>query len=537
MSGCRSKRTALPVRTDLLILVLLILLIMTLAGCADSSEPAPTKGGLNSPIDINYLVQNPIESVETVEQEKQDYSYRSFTITGLADLEIQNKINEKIASAYHEMREKGIPPYRGAKVRIPEGAKKIGENISVYPSGSFNNILSVSLNKYVNYAIPEADGSFLEYQPGQYQNIASYGEIQSLNFDLNTGEEISISAIFTDDTDATALLTGIMERKLQEENAAEDGYFIMTEFYNLKLTRPFAGIHADQQFYLNSWGLALVFDYRNPDFETTMQPAVVMIPWAELDGKAAVTARFYDPGKHIYTSTAPAVKSLLNGNDRANKQNQSQDKVGRVNVYLTTNYSDLYPEAVQQKIRELSTRDETRILSMQAEMEAKSQEFLNQYGEAYYEQSVSAFSAGNYITVSRNVYGMIPNENPQDGSGAYQESQYYCFDQTSGKQVNLPDLFVPGYDPAPIIKQALREFIKSNVFSYGSALGLSQEEQQKYLSDAYISNLYQQIQGFGVQSDGLFFALPAITVGTQTYPIFVNLTYKDIGCDHLAVFD
>lgn len=537
MSGCRSKRTAFPVRSVLLSLMLLIVLITALTGCSNSSGPAPTRSGLNSPIEINYLVQNPIEIVELVEEKAQDYSYRSFTFTGLADQEIQNKINDRITSAYNEMREKGIPPYRGAKVRIPEGAKKIGENISVYPSGSFNNILSVSLNKYVNYAIPEADGSFLEYQPGQYQNIAGYGEILSLNFDLNTGEEISISAIFTDDTDATALLTGIMERKLHEENAAEDGYFVMTEFYNLKLTKPFTGIHADQEFYLNSWGLALVFDYRNTDFETNMQPAVVMIPWAELDGKAAVTARFYDAEKNIYTSTAPAVKSLLNGNDRANKQNQSQDKVGRVNVYLTTNYSDQYPEAVQQKIRELSTRDEARIQSMQAEMEAKSQEFLNQYGEAYYEQSVSAFSAGNYITVSRNVYGMIPKETPQDGSGAYQESQYYCFDKTTGKQVTLKDLFVPGYDPALIIKKALRDAINSTVFSYGAALGLSKEEQQKYLSEEYIGNLYEQIKGFGVQSDGLFFAPPAITVGTQTYPVFVTLTYKDIGCDNLSLFD
>lgn len=534
MSGCRSKIRHLTTRLPVFLPAALILLILTMTGCAATTGPATTKDGLNSPIEISYLVQNPIESVELVEQDKVDYYYRNFTITGLADQEIQNKINDRIAAAYYELKEKGIPPYRGAKVRIPDGARKIGENVSVYPSGSFNNILSVSLNKYVNYAIPEADGTFLEYQPGQYQNIAGYGEIQSLNFDLNTGEEISISAIFTDDTDAATLLSQIMAQKLEEENAAEDGYFIMTEFYNLKLTRPFTGIHADQQFYLNDWGLALVFDYRNPDFETTMQPAVVMIPWAELDGKAAVTARFYDPGKHIYTSTAPVVKSLLNGNDRANKQNQSQDKVGRVNVYLTTNYSDLYPEAVQQKIRELSTRDEKRILSMQAEMEAKSQEFLNQYGEAYYEQSVSAFTAGHYITVSKNVYGMIPS---QDNSGNFQDLQYFCFDRNTGKQLGLEDLFQPGMDPAPKLKQALRDSITSNLFSYGPGQTLSKEEQKKYLADESIDELYRGIRGVGVGTSELYFSAPSLTIGAQKYPLFVSLPYKDIGCDNLTIFD
>lgn len=525
MSGC-SNRSLSRRRPAMLLVCLAFCLI--LSGC--SAVPQDSSG-LNSPIEIKYLVENPTQEVP-IENNQQDFYYRCITITGLKDQEVQKKINDRLTEGFEALKAKDQPPYRGIKILIPEGSKKIGENISAYTSGSFNNILSVSISKYATYAVPDENGIIQEQAPGQYGNIWSYSEIECFNFDLNTGEEITLADVFADDVEYQNVLNPIMNEKLQKGQASEDGYYGM-DLYNLKLVKPFDGIQEDQPFYLNNWGLMLVFDYRTPVFDTSLQASVLSMSWTELGDKVAITQRFYNEATDLYTSEEPVVKSLLNGNDRADKQVQSNEKVGLINVYTTANYASSYPKFVQDKILELSVRDEAEIQRMQDIMASKPQGFINQYGEGYYDLSVSAFAAGHYVTVVKNVFGSIPSP---DNNGSVQQLEYYCYDRNTGREVTLLDLFVPGYDPVPIIKKAIEESINNNVLSYGAGLSISEEEKQKLLSDENIDRLYQGIQGVNVSASELYFSLPNVTLGNQTYMLTSYASYKTIGADNLTIF-
>ncbi len=522
-----------------LILLLMAALVMmpSMGGCSNEEPSSDVNGngqGIKSPVEIKYLVENPISEVPVEEQTDQTY-YRSVSITGLKDKAVEQQINDRLAESFEKAKSSEMPPYRGIKRLIPEGSKLMWDNVSMNIYGSFNNVLSVMVNKYAAYAVPDANGTIIELNPGEYRDVQSYSTMDCLNFDLNTGEELRLEDVFTDDTNHPELINKIIGEKLLKSQSSEEGYFDM-ELYNLKQVMPFTGVVEDQTFFLNNFGLSMVFDYRTPEFETNMQAIAVFIPWTEFSGKAAVTERFYNDSEDLYISEEPLVKTLLPGIEKIDRQEQNFEKIGKVNAYSTASYSSAFPDTVQLKILELYTRDEKEIERLNAALADASSEYIDQNGEAYYELRVSGYSAGRFISVAKEVYAALPALPSQDFSGMRQWREYHCYDKNNGEELFFNDIFKKDYDPSAVIKKAIKTSIQNDVLSYGAGQKLSSEQKDGLLGDENIDMLYNSIQGFSLYTSGMDLSVPAIEIGDSSYLLMISIPYKDFGCDNLLIY-
>jgi hypothetical protein len=455
----------------------------------------------------------------TVSEDKDGSYYRAVTITGLKDQLVEGKVNSRLRMAFEAAKKAGLPPYRGIKARIPEGSKRDSLYITMHIMGSFNNVLSVALNVHASYSCPDSSSQH-------------YGYTDCLNFDLNTGGELVLRDVFTDDGAYPGHLNLAVSEKLQKSLAAEEGWFFDMELGFLKLVKPFEGIAADQAFLVSERGLFLIFDHRTPQFETNMQGAMMRLPWMEFGDTVAITERFYDGKSHLYTSGAPAVKSLVSDEDQEATPERVQQKVGRVNVYSTVVYSSTCPATVQEKIRALSIRDDQEIKRLNEAMAGMSQAFIDQHGGAYYGITVRAFVAGRYVGVCKNTYSSVPSS---DFSSVWRQAEYYCFDRKTGQEVFFEDLFVPGYDPAPAIKAALRANI-SELLTYGDGHKLSWETKAQILADDNLARMCRGIQGVLLSATEMTLSMPTMTIGTQSHMISLSVPYRDIGADNLVIF-
>lgn len=535
MLDCKPIRT--KQRWFLLIMIPALVLITFMGGCSKGENVSDVNGNgqvIQSPVEIKYLVENPISEVPAEEQTDHTY-YRTVSITGLKDKEVEQRINARLAESFENAKSREIPPYRGIKRLIPEGSKLMWDNVSMNIYGSFNNVLSVMVNKYAAYAVPDASGKIIEINPGEYRDIQSYSTMDCLNFDLNTGEELRLEDVFTDDTDHPEFINKIIGEKLQKSQASEEGYFDM-DLYNLKQVRPFTGVVENQTFLLNNFGLSMVFDYRTPEFETNMQAVAVFIPWAEFPGNVAVTERFYKDSEDLYISEEPVVKTLLPGIDKIDRQEQNFEKIGKVNVNSTASYSSSFPEPVQAKILELYARDEKEIERMNAVLAEAPSGYEDQNGEAYYELRVRAYSAGHFINVAKDVYAALPPLPYQDFGRMRQWREYHCYDKNTGQEILFKDVFNEGYDPSALIKRAIRAGIQNDVLSYGEGQKLSREEKDRLLGAENIDLLYDSIQGFSLYTSGMDLSVPAIEIGDSSYLVMISIPYKDFGSDNLRIY-
>ncbi len=534
MSGCRLNNSKKHKAGVLLMAILMAAL--TCGGCSNGNTDGQGQNGsgVKGPVEIKYLVENPITEVPAEEQTDTSY-YRSITITGLKDAEVEKKINERLTESYEQARSGEQPPYRGIKTLIPEGSQLIWDNVSMNIYGSFNNVLSVMLNRYASYAVPDASGTIVEISPGGYRDVQSFSTMDCLNFDLNTGEEIRLEQVFTDNSDYPGLLNRIIDEKLLQAQASEEGYFDMN-LYNLKQVKPFTGVVSDQAFFLSDYGLSLIFDYRTAEFETNMQAVSLTIPWAEFQGDAAITKRFYDESKDLYTSGEPIVKTLLAGTEKIDRQEQFYEKIGKVNVYTSASYSSSYPENVREKVLELYAMDEKEIQRLNTAMAEFTPEMIEQSGEAYYELRVSAYSAGHFVSVTKEVYDALPSSSSPDTNGMRQWREYHCYDKNSGKEILFNDVFNQGYDPSAVVKKAIVTAIQNDVLSYGEGQKLSSEEKARLLGDDNIDVLYDKIQGVGLYTTGMDLSVPPIEIGNSSYLLMINIPYQDLGSDNLAIY-
>ena len=84
----------------------------------DTKQPIQSvnREAILSPIEIPYLVANPLEIIYNDQSEgSRD---RTLFISGLEDRQVEDKINERLKTLYIEMKARDLPPYRGIKSKI-----------------------------------------------------------------------------------------------------------------------------------------------------------------------------------------------------------------------------------------------------------------------------------------------------------------------------------------------------------------------------------------------------------------------------------
>jgi hypothetical protein len=532
MSGCgRSDRVVAPLRLALAAIVIVGLMV---GGCTPTK---PVGKRVLSPAGIACFVANPLEEKWQTEQKGPDFNYRSLSISGLRSQAVEQRVNRRLAAAFEAAKQRGLPPYRGIKVRIPEGSRQISEDIGMYIMGSFNNILSVSISVHGCYVVPgdpvpRDPKSKPEKPPEELEIRCCYSYMDCLNIDLNTGNDIALRELFTDDYAFPDTLNALVGQKLQQGHAAEEGFYWGMHSGHLKLVKPFPGLAAGQCYYLTESGLGLVFDYRTPEFETNLHSAVMHIPWWDFGKHAAVTARFYDQRVGLYTSDAPPIKTLPGGSERADQLSETHEQVGRVWAHVTLRSSTTYPAPVQDLVRLLSVPDQAEIDRLNRAMAALPRKPGGEDAHGYYHLSVNAYPAGRYVSVMRSVYSSVPSP---DDSAHRQLVDFYCFDRDAGKEVLFRDIFVPGYDPSPVVKQALRDSV-ANALAYGEGQHLSRQEKDRLMGDETIDALYRSIRGVALYNASMNLSPEPIMMGNNQFIGVVTIPYRDIGAANLLIF-
>lgn len=513
-----------PLREYVLLLGLCLCLTASLWGCGVKEEaPAVQRPEKNwertasskkiyAPLKVNYITSNPLDIKEVREGDDKDFVYVYLKISGLKDQEIQKKINDRIKSVYDQLRVQDLPPYRGIKVHVPEGYQLASEQIYTSTMGSFNNILSVMLDKTAVWQPLGAHGD--SEDKSFYDTARTVSEIETLNFDLTTGEELNLADLFCDNVDPAAMINNYMSGYLSKSGADAEAYYPMMFSGNMKLVEAFKGLHSDQKFGVYPFGLILVFDYNTPAFETQFAAATSVISYSDLEDVFAFTKRFYDENQEegLYTSSVPAIKSLIGKGRTDEISGQESFKTGNVDVFRSWRYSGTLPEKIKQKLEKLFVMKQDELDLIDSAYQALTKNSSETIQDGSCEIYVGSYQQGSYINVTRSWNFYVPN-------GGSQKMDYYCFDAVTLKELELKDLFRKGFDFKPLIIQAIRE-----------TLDVSEQD------PATIETLYSSITGFNLSSDEIFIPVKKVNKDGSTYELSVSLPYAKIGCDNLVIF-
>jgi len=283
---------------------IIFLVLLSLMGCSTAVDVFPnphsnnnsvnnelSKKELYAPIEISYVIDNPleIENIDVSESDKHQRTY--FQISGLVDKTVENTINQSIKSLFEQMipytTGEKLPPFRGIASVLPKGITISDSSITVRPQFNSNNVLSVMANAYGTYISD--------------RNIY-FSVSDAINFDLRTGETFSIEAFFTDDANGLSLVNDAITEELTRLSLTSS--MNGDPYSYLNLVAPFKGISANQKFFISNSGLNVIIDHNNPEFEIGFFNQRVNVPFFSGNRQIAITERFYDKNSTIFIKEA-----------------------------------------------------------------------------------------------------------------------------------------------------------------------------------------------------------------------------------------
>lgn len=512
--------------------------LLSLTGCGEQSISSGS-AAIESPVVVNYIVNNPLTFEEHREGNGEEFEYVYITVNGLKDEEIEQSINKRIKEVFDSLRVQDLPPYRGIKTVVAEDVEIMKEWINTGVAGNFNNILSITVSKYTSCRNP-SDKVYSEKGEGYYDNMRYFSEEETLNFDLNTGEELSLKDLFCDDVNYLELINDHMGRYLAESHAAEEGYFSFI-YGGLKQVESFKGLSEDQKFSVYPHGIALVFDYKTPQFDTEFSAISHMINFSELGDCIAVAKRFYNKEENIFTSEEPAVKSLSLKAMKDDVSGSESRQDGHVYIYRNWRWSSGLPEEIRNRLEGMLEVDQQAVDEANAYFRGMPEAEINEKGGAYYDISVYVGRFGRYINISKRSGLYMPH-----GGGEVFEN--HCYDSDLMEEIGLEDLFKEGFDYQSVIVDAIGKTIAEYDISRGAvaekdvAAGDEAEENEagepqgtKYGKEQY-EELFERIYGFQLDTDAISIYIAHEMPGSQFNTLYVYIPYADFGCDNMNIF-
>jgi hypothetical protein len=199
----------------------------------------------------------------------QNEMFHYMTISGLADKEVENKINKKIYDESVALYNKGLPPYRGIRVIATEDKDIAVSMLYVTTPSNMANILSVYIQK---------DITIQNQKKEQYYYIT---DVTTLNFNLKNGELIALSDLFADNCDYKKLINDqvskyILSKNIDGGDAGRNSYDEMG-MGSLKVISPFSGISENQKYYISGENISIIVDYNMPEFDTNYIAMPILI--------------------------------------------------------------------------------------------------------------------------------------------------------------------------------------------------------------------------------------------------------------------
>lgn len=448
----------------------------------------PMGKAIYAPVEIPYVIDNPIDiitiNVSNANNNKQEY----FQVSGLVDQDVEDSINKAIKELFDSMvpytTGEKLAPYRGIQSSLQPNYKVESSTISVIPQFNSNNVLSV-----------------VAYVWGTYYNSTNdyvyFSVVESLNFDLNTGEEFLIEDLFTNDVDGLAIINYAIINEIERTRLFTNSDYY--EYTSLPLAAPFKGISNNQKFFLTYDGINIVIDHNNPEFDVGFYYNTVLVPFYSADGNIAITERFYDENNSIFTNEANS-KRFLRDNPNENRSSNNYNKSG-IEWYVSTSS----PNNLNEKI--INIMDDIRV-------EQEELVFLLSQDTtiSFVEQNIYTYRIGKFINISSLL--MISGAN----DSVWQQNNYVYSE--SGEPIGLEDIFVEGYDYSTLINKAIDKAIKD----YGYP--------ERFDSEDIFENLMFTLNDTHIS----FITQPQKWYSNSTQ-LYFTITYEEVGFKNLKIFD
>ena len=513
------------------------LLLGCLAGCGGES-PAEKKARLLFEKGIITANNITIESREAARPEDSSALYfdaQYFAIDGLKDQAVEDRINQRIFDVMDEMCQ-GVylPPYRGITVKIKQYGDLVQTlHIYVTPEFNGNNILSVSAACYVWFTAENGSTDF------------SYSYVAPMNFDLSTGEEMTLQDFFPSRKDYLELINlsvdeGLMQGGFDGEHPSDGNYI-----NDLAVVSPFQSISPDQKFLISGNGdLRLFFDYDTPEFFVEFHPCELTISSDKLDGALNL---FRFSGEQLCEGDETNCFFAARYDEKPVYKTEWTGE--RCSFYGRYKYLEGTPEAGIHQAESL-TFDKERLPVSEDEIRqtaAKKIGGKKQYNltvdvrnDVCYSKSQDYFS---YIRQTNYYVDTWTETDPDTDNFNAVYTTAFCFD-SSGKRLDYRSLFNHPESADKLIKVVIVQNLEEEK-KYASVKWT--EEQAQNL----LETLLPHLNGAALQTDSLSLSydipyweiydmitdcLGEMEDGYSVMEGISRINYRDLGCENLVFF-
>ncbi len=471
----------------------ILIIALLLVGCTEpitpdpDPKPEPNKEELfkdpqgrnvASPVIIPFVYVNPIEIINT-----SDTRIAKVEIRGLKNKVIENKINQEITDKFETLKNyrnaSNLPPYRGIYARIPSETIALDYSVYSYVSYNYNNVLSITFNGYYNFNI---------------QGTTEYVTVSdSLNYDLTTGNQLTVSDLLTNDANTKQALSDPLSVIIKKSMDSTDVFY--WDRYPLDLVSPFKGIKGNQAFYLTNSGIIFIFDYRNPEFNSQFNTIPLNVKFSQLIPYIAFTERF-KTDQDIYEQPIRQAEFLDLSENMMREKNETVNYRG-IKIYISEFVSADVPQFYLDQLPELLP-----LIYELIDENLDEFSFTDAYG------SVNADIIGEYVSLS--MYYTIYTDQI-----VYQELSITY--NAKGEILTLDDLFVKDYNYRDVLWAQLLDTYP----------GYSSRDKESILN-SIIFSIYHSGLNFSVKIP------PTETSPTQNIGLFVP--YIIFGMENLTLF-
>lgn len=440
--------------------------------------PSPKGDVLLSPITLTYAVDNPL-TFDYHDYDKGINIGNYFTISGLKDKVVQQKINDAIFELYKSYLPYAdgtlTPPYRGYLAYDDAYTGTASAELYIAPEYNSNHVLSVSLRVFVQNRV---NGKYMKLLNG------TYSLLDGLTFDLNTGELIHLEDLFTNDVDAYAYINDSIIDEVRRRSLHESSFF----YWNpLEMVAPFKGIQNNQKFYLAYDSILPIIDYNNPEFEVNFNATTLSIPFGNSEGCIAITERFYNKKADLFESK-PTFYRLFNAYHLGRISENSSTVIDDITYNINYSFLEGMAPALIETIK-------SHAMSYLPHENAISQLDLSVWTQKF----------GPYITASYEFYFSEANQ----ATWSRTEQVY----NQDNELLTLSDLFIKGFDyEAFLLDYLSRRDATINKHKFSDLMFTLSDTQLSLVSLAY------------VREDG------------SAYPDYYYIPFSDIGIENLLLF-
>ena len=459
-------------------------------------------------------------------------------ISGLKNKAVEDKINESIAAEYARFSDPDfLPDVTG--IQILKNWTKGPAYINTRVAGHIYNILSVECTYSRHYSQNYDSLGHVRYQ---FARENSY-----LNFDLRTGDLISLEDVFVDGTDPVKYVNSRLIDAVYEAAATDIG----ADPYAV-LISEFKGIREDQPFYIDDNGdLEICIDYKNREFAPGNGLRLYCI---DISSVSALKSRF-GRIEGLYEGDSIEYYLRYHSAEGGYKKLETQIRPEILNEkkggWLYSDVDIRTYEGCGDSLNSFLSFADIGLDKLASQVNSDYDRYMQEDPDCVF--TVSAHSnaefIGKYMQCSRGFFEHVnmPGQSTSRSDIDIYEKRLYK--QGEDEPLRISDLFTSGTDWKSVIKDAaLKRFHREHDYLMNN---ISDSDLLGFYD--YLLDNTDDIGGFSLNTDKLFidYDMNEVQKKADSYfdaPTLANyapdiaecfgiLYFSDLGYENLAIFD